>query len=104
CTLDEIPQEDRTEIEAKGWKIEPMTPELFSSAGDKNPLKPASTSSRATGEKSTVESPTKLVWEIASSLPAGSSKIEIIDACLARGITKATAQTQYYKWAKAQKG
>lgn len=102
CTPDEIPAEDREMIEGNGWRIDPITPELFA------PDKPSTNatrapSNRATGEKSSVESPTKLVWEIAGTMP-DAGKVAIIEACMARGITKATAQTQYYKWAKAQKG
>lgn len=100
CLPEEVPNEDMTEIKAQGWRLDPITPELFSTAKDPSPLSPSSRTT--TGAKSTVESPTKLVWEIASSMPTA-GKAAIIEACLARGITKATAQTQYYKWAKAQK-
>lgn len=106
CFLEEVPAEDMAEIKANGWKIQPITPSLFTMVEEKNPLRDTTGRSKPAGaprEKSSAESPTKLVWEIASSMPTA-SKADIVAACVARGIHPSTAQTQYYKWAKAQKG
>ena len=53
-------------------------------------------------ETSTAIKPTKLVHEIASSMP-GASRKEVIAACRARGIAFGTARTQYQAWYKANK-
>lgn len=53
-------------------------------------------------ETSTAIKPTKLVHEIASSMPEASRK-DVIAACRARGIAYGTARTQYQAWFKANK-
>lgn len=49
---------------------------------------------------SSVIRPTKLVWDIADSMPKASRK-EVMEACVAAGITYGTSRTQYQAWFKA---
>jgi hypothetical protein len=97
CTLDEIPPAELADAKAKGFRFEPITPSLFKPDApdkpDRGPSEPRA--------KSEVESPTKLVWEIADSMP-GASRNEIVDACVKRGVNKSTAGTQFYRWQKAR--
>jgi hypothetical protein len=44
-----------------------------------------------------VEKPTKLVWEIADSMP-GAKRKDVLAALEAKGIAYYTARTQYQKW------
>lgn len=104
CFKEEIPADDFALIKAAGYLIEPVTPSLF--AGDYP--EPAPTTKRerkaSTGEgraASSVASPTKLVWEIADSMP-GASRKEIIAACIEKGVHPATASTQYSKWNRSK--
>ena len=99
CFKHEIPPEDWVEIEAEGHTVEPITPSMWGK--DDKPSKVKGTvASRARSE---VESPTKLVWSIADSMP-GADRKEVIAACVEQGINKSTAQTQYYRWSKAKEG
>lgn len=50
--------------------------------------------------KSTAQSPCKLVWHIASSMP-GAKREAVIAECAAQGISPNTAKTQYQHWKKA---
>jgi hypothetical protein len=50
---------------------------------------------------STVEKPTRKVWEIADSMP-GAKRKDIIAACVEQGIAFFTARTQYQKWKQNQ--
>lgn len=50
--------------------------------------------------KSTVQSPCKLVWHIASAMP-GAKREAVIAECAAQGISPNTAKTQYQHWKKA---
>lgn len=52
---------------------------------------------------STVDNPTKKVWEICDTMPKA-SRAEHIAACVAAGVNIHTARTQQSKWAKAHKG
>ena len=98
----------KPEIDAATWDainrenllVEPITPSLWSKGEDKPEPKArnASTGARA---KSDVESPTKLVWTIADSMP-GASRKDIIAACVAKGVHPSTASTQYSKWNRAK--
>lgn len=98
CFLEEIPAEDILQIKAEGHELEPMTPSLWN---DKSEARAEGTiASRARSE---AESPTKLVWSIADSMPDADRK-DVIAACVEQGVNKSTAQTQYYKWSKARKG
>jgi hypothetical protein len=45
---------------------------------------------------------TKRVWEIADSMP-GAARSAVVAACVAEGINKNTAGTQYAHWAKARR-
>lgn len=49
---------------------------------------------------STAIRPTKLVWEIADTMPKASRK-EVMAACVAAGVAYGTARTQYQAWFKA---
>lgn len=51
---------------------------------------------------STIEKPTRKVWEIADSMP-GAKRKDIIAACVAQGIAFFTARTQYQKWMQASR-
>lgn len=101
CTLEELPEAIPAE-----FHVEPITPELFDTASKGGlssttggaPASPRASYQRA---KSDVESPVKIVWSTADSMP-GASRNEIVEACVAKGVNKSTAQTQYYKWTKAQ--
>lgn len=53
-------------------------------------------------EKSTCDSPTKKVWEVADSMPGESRKM-VIAACVEVGVAYSTARTQYQHWFRAQK-
>lgn len=44
--------------------------------------------------------PTKMVWDIADSMPKASRK-EVMEACVAAGIAYGTSRTQYQAWFKA---
>lgn len=96
CMLDEISAAERDEAKALGFIFEPITPGLFTPEkveAEKTPSAPRA--------KSEVESPTKLVWEVADSMP-GASRNDVVDACVKRGVNKSTASTQYYRWQKAR--
>lgn len=96
CGEDEIPHEDKI----ADFEFQPITAEAWdlSVAVQKRQAAHASTESRA---KSDVASPTKLVWQIADSMP-GADRKDVVEACVAAGVNKATASTQYYRWQKAK--
>lgn len=105
CRMDEIEQADLDFIAKKGWRIDPLTPELFASDRGISPRDMRSNvSSRPQGQraKSEAESPVKIVWATADAM-ADAPRAEVIAACIEKGVNKATAQTQYYKWAKAKR-
>src|SRR5690606_34520288 len=79
--------------------VEPITPDLFK--GNAKPGE-AMKGERTPGrEKSEIQSPTKLVWQIADEM-AGADRKEVIAACVAKGVHPSTASTQYYRWSKAK--
>jgi len=95
CRKDELP-------EGVPFDVEPVTPSLWDDgAADHFEHRARSTTSAGPRAKSDVESPTKLVWRLADEMP-GADRKAVIDACVAAGVNKSTAQTQYYKWSKAQ--
>lgn len=56
--------------------------------------------------KSTIESPSKRVWEIAEQMKAENPNVrrkDVIAACVEQGIAYYTARTQYQLWYKACK-
>lgn len=56
--------------------------------------------------KSTIESPSKRVWEIADQMKAENPNVrrkDVIAACVEQGIAYYTARTQYQLWFKANK-
>ncbi len=97
CTLEEIADE----MIPVGFRLEPITPSLFKPERDDVGRRDHAPSAQRA--KSDVESPTKLVWQIADSMP-GADRAAVVEACVAAGVNKATASTQFYRWAKAQKG
>lgn len=102
CTLDEITAAERAEIKALGFRIEPLTPELFGKGGEgSTQAKSPSTSTTGQRAKSDAESPVKVVWRIADEMKGQDRKV-IVEACVAAGVNKSTAMTQFYKWQKAQ--
>lgn len=102
CPREEIPSEDFAMVEGMSGAFDPILPSIWNSndreADDMTPS--ADSKPRA---KSDVESPTKLVWAIADEM-TGADKAAVIAACVEKGVNKSTAQTQYYRWAKAKKG
>jgi hypothetical protein len=61
----------------------------------------ASSGTAPIGNRSTAESPTKRVWAIADGMP-GASRADVVAACVAQGINRNTAGTQYHHWSKAK--
>jgi len=56
--------------------------------------------------KSTIESPSKRVWEIAEQMKAANPNVrrkDVIAACVEQGIAYYTARTQYQLWFKASR-
>jgi len=51
---------------------------------------------------STIVRPCKQVWHIADGMP-GSSRKQVMEACINSGIAFYTARTQYQLWAQCQK-
>lgn len=101
CRKDEISIAEWAQIEAAGLLVEPLTPSLWSK-DDKPDATPSRTSSTgAPRAKSDVASPTKLVWDIADSMP-GAERKAVIAACVAQGVHPSTASTQFYRWQKAK--
>lgn len=100
CTLEEITLAEHAEIKALGFRIEPLTPELFGLKGSTSP-RARSTSTTGSRAKSEAESPVKVVWRTADEMK-GKPRAEIVAACVAAGVNKSTAMTQFYKWQKAQ--
>ncbi len=49
-----------------------------------------------------VEKPTKVVWEIADSMP-GAKRKDVLAALEAKGVAFYTARTQYQKWLVAER-
>lgn len=96
CTLEEVPTADRAEVKELGYRFEPITPSLFQPEVEER--KPGASTQR---ERSSVQSPTKLVWEIADSMP-GAARDQVITACMERGVHKSTASTQFYRWQKSK--
>lgn len=96
CAEEEIPTEDKE----LGFEFQPITAEAWDlrEAVQRRQSNNATTESRA---KSDVASPTKLVWQIADSMPDADRKA-VVEACVAAGVNKATASTQYYRWQKAK--
>jgi hypothetical protein len=58
-------------------------------------------------KKSTVENPTKLVWEIADQMSFLNPEVrrcDVVRACINAGIATHTAKTQYQRWFTAKRG
>ena len=105
------------EPEAGGrWSIFTPTPEGTKPAdtpGDSEAHKAAyrkavkdvyATKERATApirNRSDGDSPVKRVWAIAEAMP-GANRSEVVSACVAAGINKNTAGTQYFHWKKSK--
>lgn len=85
------------------FQVEPINAELWG----QDPTKHSPTRPRRDGAvsahraKSDVESPVKVVWRIAGEMQ-GKPRAEIIAACVEAGVNNSTANTQYYKYCKAQ--
>lgn len=98
CTRDELIEENIPDH----FIIEPQVDELFESQGTR-PVTTRTSAPKTERAKSLVLSPTKLVWEVADSMP-NASRADIIAACVAKGVNAATASTQFSKWRKARAG
>jgi hypothetical protein len=101
---------DEVKAQLTGFEVmyEPESTDEERAARVEQKTKPAK--ARADGkerERSSIGSPVKVVWETATAIieenPEATRK-EIIDACLAKGVNKATAATQYAKWKKERQG
>jgi hypothetical protein len=106
CVVSITEQELQQELAALGGApegiiFEPQTPDLWSTTrGSDSPI---ATTRQANGRaKSEIESPVKVVWRIADEMK-GKSRAEVIAACVAEGVNKSTASTQFYRWQQAQK-
>lgn len=102
CFKEEIPEGELME----GVEIEPITPSLWGDDKEAFEHRRRVTTSAGPRAKSDVESPTKLVWQIADSRSIEGAltkedRAAIINECVEKGVNKSTAQTQLYKWAKA---
>jgi hypothetical protein len=56
---------------------------------------------------STLESPSKAVWGIADEMHTANPtvrRVDVVRACVAKGIALNTAKTQYQRWFTAKKG
>ena len=85
--------------DAPDYIVEPLTPSLW----QPDPL-PGTKSSPVQGsggprERSAADSPVKRVWAIADEM-IGQPRKDVIAACVAAGVNKSTANTQYYHWSK----
>lgn len=78
----------------------------------KQPKKEATSKEQSTKKevvmlrKSTIESPSKRVWEIADQMKAANPNVrrkDVIAACVEQGIAYYTARTQYQLWFKANR-
>jgi len=78
----------------------------------KQPKKEATSKEQSTKKevvmlrKSTIESPSKRVWEIAEQMKAANPNVrrkDVIAACVEQGIAYYTARTQYQLWFKASR-
>lgn len=112
---------DESETEPVQYLIEPsdtqrwdvFTPKVGNGApgqpaaagtGDRVPARAARSASTGTApilNRSTAESPTKRVWAIADAMP-GATRAEVVAKCVAEGINRNTAGTQYHHWSKAK--
>ena len=77
----------------KDVALQPIDADLWRDASAPSPVRP----------RSTVESPVKVVWRVAGEM-IGAARKDVIAACVALGVDKSTASTQFYKWGKAQQG
>lgn len=99
CRKEEITDEEIADLILARHTLEPTNPELFEDP-DKEPKRRATTGS-GTRARSDVASPVQIVWDTAAAMP-GASRKDVIAACVAKGVNKATASTQFYRWQKAQ--
>ena len=86
-------------------RFEPLSRELFETPEQRAKSEASLNSGRKGGgsftrAKSDAESPVKIVWATAEEM-RGQDRKAIIEACVAKGVNKSTAQTQFYKWSKA---
>lgn len=96
-TKEELPTDIPADIE-----VQPVTPSLWANPADTSQQGAASGGAGRSGvrEKSDAKSPVKIVWETADEMKGADRKL-VIAACVDKGVNKATASTQYYRWAKA---
>jgi hypothetical protein len=93
------------------WPIFTPTPEGSKPAaeapakppGDRveTPRRTATSATAPIRSRSEGDSPVKRVWAMAESMP-GASRSEVVAACVAAGINKNTAGTQYFHWKKSK--
>ncbi len=94
CLVVNVRRDEITEDVPEAWVIEPLTRDLWHDVTE-------ATRGAGTRAKSEIESPVKVVWRLADEMK-GADRKAVIEACVAAGVNKSTAATQYYKWAKAQ--
>lgn len=118
-------REEITEDIPKLFELRPLTPSLWEKGGERSPrprsilprggaqdasegadgqspvsARPRSSSPTGTREKSTAESPVKIVWAVCEE--KNGDRKAIIDECVSRGVHPSTAATQYSRWKRSK--
>jgi hypothetical protein len=110
CTADGLPRSLCEPHDASRWDVfrprvaaeAAPAPRAAQAPGDRAaaPRARPATPPAATN-RSTAESPTRRVHAIADAMP-GATRQEVVAACVAEGINRNTAGTQYFHWSKAR--
>lgn len=97
-----IPQDELPSDIPVEFDVQPITPSLWANPSETDAQPRTNRVAGQSGQraKSDVESPVKIVWRVASEM-VGASRKDVVEACVALGVNKATASTQYYRWQKA---
>ena len=91
CTV-KIPLPDGTRLETTTWSpgtmVIPATREEFN----------AQRTGNTDRERSTADNPVQRVHEICAEMGGRATVGQVVERCVAEGINKNTAKTQYYAW------
>jgi len=112
--VEEPVAEEAAPEEVNETSVEPTKEEATSKRKKKQSTKKEATSKEEQStkkevvmlRKSTIESPSKRVWEIAEQMKAANPNVrrkDVIAACVEQGIAYYTARTQYQLWFKASR-
>lgn len=105
CRREELTAADVDAIDRNAFAVEPQTPSLWdgdsAAKGKAQGRKANADAPKGERAKSDAPSPVKTVWETADAMP-GASRADVVAACVAKGVNKATAGTQFYRWQKAR--